>query len=185
VTLVAWLLRIFRKSDEPVPLTQVVQVVAEPEATARAFHDAALQTLNVHIETFDKIDVRVSTTLTVGSAILPLTYGLLSLSQINHASLTSFSLKVAVFWYVVMLVFALTANSIRLVSYRPDPETLERNSELYDDAILLEWVAREYVASVKENAPKLLQKSKWAGGAEIWFTLEAISLVAATFAALF
>ena len=127
------------------------------------FHDAASRFLDVQISTNDVFDARTTNAFSIGSTVLPVTFGLLRLSATAIPVLTIVLLAAALVMYVALLVCVWQASRIRVLEYRPNMLTLQENSEVAAGEVLRRWVASEYVASTEFNKAKLARKGVWVG----------------------
>lgn len=149
---------------------------AQGEVSADAAGDApsadqvyfafAERLLDSQIATSDILDTRATGAISVGSTVLPLAFGLLSLSARTLPPATEAFLGAAVAAYVLLLATAGRALRIRALEYRPDLSTLWGHSQTIDGAALRRWVAEEYAASAETNRPLLIRKARYAGWAE-------------------
>ncbi len=72
---------------------------------------------------------------------------------------------------------------VRGVEYRPNIATLEQHSGRYSGEVLRRWVAEEYAASIRDNAPELNRKARYVGVAVTALVVEVILLSAAALVA--
>ncbi|MBA2277730.1 MAG: hypothetical protein H0W06_08175 [Chloroflexia bacterium] len=127
------------------------------------FYDAAARFLDVQIRTNHELDNKTANAFSVGSTVLPLTFGLLNLSARTVPITTIIALVLALVAYLALVSLALRASRIRALEYRPDLPTLERHSETYPGDSLRRWVATEYLASIEMNQANLERKAYWVG----------------------
>jgi hypothetical protein len=92
--------------------------------------------LDTQLATSDVLDTKAAGIIGVGSTVLPLTFGLLSISGKSLPAFTVVSLVVAIIAYGVLLSSAARASHIRALEYRPDLMTLWTNSQSVDGATL-------------------------------------------------
>ncbi|MDP9366703.1 MAG: hypothetical protein M3Q03_00260 [Chloroflexota bacterium] len=152
----------------------------------QVFRDAALNFLGVQVSTHDTLDTKAAGALSVGSTLLPLTVGLLTLlgeSSIHISSEVVILLVAATFFYLGLLAFWWRASMVRGVEYRPNIATLEHHSNAYSGEVLRRWVAEEYAASIRDNAPELSRKARYVGVAVTALVVEVILLSAAALVA--
>lgn len=140
--------------------------------------------LDTQVASNDILDTKTAGTVGVGSTILPLTFGLLSLSGVPLPGATMWLLGLAVAAYVVLLIAAARASRIRAVEFRPEILELARHSQAIDGAALRRWIADEYAASVEINRPVLERKARWVGFANLVLYAEGILISAAAAVAL-
>jgi hypothetical protein len=164
------------------------------EASADALSDApsadqvylatAERLLNTQVATNDILDTKTAGTVGVGTTILPLTFGLLSLAGKPIPRATGVLLGLAVAAYVVLLMTAARASRIRAIEYRPDVHELAKHSREIDGAALRRWIADEYGESVEINRPVLQRKVRWVGVVNVVLYAEGILISAAAALAL-
>lgn len=140
--------------------------------------------LNTQVATNDILDTKTAGTVGVGTTILPLTFGLLSLSGVPLPGATKWLLGLAVGVYVLLLGTAARASRIRALEYRPDVLELWRHSQTIDGAALRRWIADEYAESVEINRPVLVRKARWVGVTNVVLYAEGILISAAAAVAL-
>lgn len=140
--------------------------------------------LDSQVATNDILDTKTAGAVGVGSTVLPLTFGLLSLSGRTLPGATQWLLGAAVVAYVILLITAAWTSYIRGIAYRPDLRTLWRHSQDVDGATLRRWVAEEYAASGEVNRIVLEYKVRWVGRATLMLYAEAILISAAAATAL-
>lgn len=141
------------------PLPIVIDGVTPEEV----FYLAAARFLDVQVSTNDVFDNRTTTAFSIGSTVLPVTFGLLSLSAKKAPAATVLTLVVALVAYVVLVFCVWRASRIRVLSYRPNMIALQDNSEIASGESLRRWVASEYVASTEFNQHHLERKGIWVG----------------------
>ena len=163
------------------PLTPPDDAVAADEV----FYDAASRFLDVQISTNDVFDTRTSNAFSIGSTVLPVTFGLLRLSTVTIPTITVILLALALAMYVALLFCVWRASRLRELQYRPNLLTLEDNSEVAPGQVLRRWVASEYVVSTEINKPLLQRKGLWVGRAVTALYAEGLFLSAAAIATLF
>ena len=112
----------------------------------------------------------------VGSTVLPLTFGLLSIGQAEIPYWAGVSLRASLGWYVLLLITSWWASRFRGLGYRPDLLDLNEYSQSYSAPLLEQWIAIEYTRSASENERTLKQKARWVGAASTLLYLEGLSL---------
>ena len=161
------------------------QGVVSPDATTDApsadqvYFAFAERLLDTQVTTNHALDARTAGTVAVGSTVLPLTFGLLSLSGRTLPGATQWLLAVAVIAYVVLLMAAAWTSYVRGIEYRPNLRTLWQHSQDVDGAVLRRWVAEEYAISGEINRLALEYKARWVGRATLMLYLEGILISAA------
>ncbi len=128
---------------------------------------------------------RDSNAFSIGSTVLPVTFGLLRLSAVTIPTITIVLLAAAMVVYVALLICVWRASRLRELQYRPNMLTLKGNSEVAPGDVLRRWVASEYVVSTELNRPLLQRKGLWVGRAVTALYAEGLFLSAAAIATLF
>jgi hypothetical protein len=150
----------------------------------QVYFAVAERLLDTQIKINADLDTRTAGTVTVGSTVLPLTFGLLSLSGRTLPDATQWLLIAAVVAYVILLMTAAWTSYIRGLEYRPGLSTLWQHSQVFDGAVLRRWVAEEYAVSGEINRLALANKARWVGRTTLLLYAEGILISAAAAAAL-
>jgi hypothetical protein len=150
----------------------------------QVYFDSTQRALDNQISTWDVLDTKTAGAVGVGSTILPLTFGLLSISRSSVPGLTLWLLGGAVVAYFALLILAARTSHIRGFEYRPKIRTLWENSQTFDGAALRRWVAEEYAASSELNRLVLEYKARWVGRVTYALYAEGILISAAAGTAL-
>jgi hypothetical protein len=129
------------------------------------FHTAAARFLDVQVSTNDVLDNKTSNTFSIGSIVLPVTFGLLGLSGRKVPSEIIAILILALVGYLILVFCVWRASRNRAFLYRPNMLDLLQNSEVARGEVLRQWVASEYVASTEFNKDRLERKGIWLGRA--------------------
>jgi len=140
------------------------------------FREAAARQLDAQISTNDVLDSRNMNIVVVGSTVLPLTFGLLSIGQVEIPYWAGVSLRASLGRYVLLLLTSWWASRFRGLGFRPDLLDLSEHSQTYSAPLLEQWVAIEYTRSAAENERTLKQKARWVGAASTLLYLEGLSL---------
>lgn len=146
------------------------------ESSERVLHDAAKRSLDLQINTNEILDSRASGIFSIGSSVLPVTFGLLNLAPNRIPPWSIIFLCLALTAYGILLICAWRSTAYRSLEFRPDIPTLEQYSRNYQAGVLLWWVAMEYQASIEANRDVLERKARWAGGANTALYAEALFL---------
>jgi hypothetical protein len=154
------------------------------ETPERVLYEAAARFLDLQVSTSDVLDNKAANIFSVGSTILPVTFGLLTLAPNSIPQWSIVSLFGALGAYIVLLVCAWRASAYRGLEYRPDIPTLEAYSQNYSGDVLLWWVATEYMESTNENRAVLERKARWTGAANTALLVEGLLLSIAAILAL-
>lgn len=149
-----------RQPSEPEAPYPIASNDVTPE---EVFYTAAARFLDVQVSTNDVFDSRTTTAFSIGSTVLPVTFGLLGLSARKAPATTVVALSIALVAYVVLVFCVWRSSRIRVLSYRPNMTALQRNSEIASGEALRRWVASEYVASTEFNQHPLERKGIWIG----------------------
>jgi hypothetical protein len=88
------------------------------------------------MSTNDVFDNKTSSAFSIGSTVLPVTFGLLGLSAKQVSVTMIVILASALLAYVILVCCVWQASRIRVLSYRPDMRTLQENSEKAPGVIL-------------------------------------------------
>jgi len=154
-----------------------------PEAV---FHDAAQKFLDVQVSTNDVLDSRIAGAVSVGSTVLPLTFGLSRIGTDAISRSAELWFYAAIAAYVVLLACAIVDTFRRGLEYRPNIATLSEHvlNGGYSGDDLKHWVAREYRASVDANKRRLVRKQFLAGIASLALYTEGICLSVAALTSL-
>lgn len=147
----------------PDPETNPPAPVADSVTPDEVFYLAAARFLDLQVSTNDVFDSRTTTAFSIGSTVLPVTFGLLGLSTKQAPAATIVTLVVALVAYVVLVFCVWRASRIRVLAYRPNMQALQGNSEIASGESLRRWVAAEYVASTEFNQHHLERKGIWVG----------------------
>lgn len=113
----------------------------------------------------DVLDNKAANAFSVGSVVLPVTFGLLGLSSRKAPAATVVILVLALLAYVVLVIFVWRASRNRVLEYRPDLSPLGEYSKLVSVHELQRWVADQYVTSTELNETTLARKGIWVGRA--------------------
>jgi len=141
------------------------QVGSDEVTPEEVFHTAAARFLDVQVSTNDVLDNKTSNTFSIGSIVLPVTFGLLGLSGRKVPSETIAILTLALVGYLILVFRVWRASRNRAFSYRPNMLALRENSEVVQGEVLRRWVADEYGASTAFNKDRLERKGIWVGRA--------------------
>jgi len=152
---------------------------------AAIYARTAKELLDVQISTSDVLDSRVATALGVGSTVLPLAFGLLTISGALLGKWVIGFLVVSLIAYIVLLFASLKSSVGEQLDRRPNTADLRNAYENANDPASFErWIADELLASVDYNDDVLDIKARWAGIA-IWaLHAEGIALSVASVLAL-
>lgn len=147
--------------------------------TATVFLNTATKRLDIQFSTYAALDAKAANVLSVGSAILPITFGLLGLGNVNVPAIAATLLVLAglayaallgLSWLTVSRTAGLAAGA-RINVLRGHVESREYPS----DALSL-WVAEEYESSIAHNEQILYQKVKYVGRASYALYVESALL---------
>lgn len=134
-------------------------------STAEVYLEAAARFLDVQVSTMDVLDNKAANAFSVGSIVLPVTFGLLGLSTRKAPTATVVILVLALLAYVVLVILVWRASRIRILEYRPDLSTLGEYSKMVSGHELQRWVADQYATSTDMNETTLARKGVWVGRA--------------------
>lgn len=133
----------------------------------------------------ESFDSKAASSLGVGSTVLPLTFGLLAVSERTPPAITNWCLAIAVLAYFILLIFVIRAIHIRGFEYRPTLQSIADSSQTYDAAVMRRWLADEYSVSAELNRPLLVRKSRYVGWAYIALLVEGALVSRGALASLF
>lgn len=145
-------------------------------APTRVYLEASRHFLDLQISTDDKFDTRNSTVLSIGSTVLPVTFGLLNLADRSIPHRAEIALLSALAAYVCLVLCSWWASQIRGMEFRPALEPLATLVTHLDTPGLEDWVAQEYAHSAAENRESLNKKARWVGAANTCLCAEALLL---------
>lgn len=148
----------------------------EDDAPERVFHDAAARFLDEQFRINEALDTKAAASFSVGSTVLPVTFGLLTLAPDRLPENASWVLRGALLAYAVLLACAFRASTYRGLENRPNLDTLDDYSTRYRGKVLVQWVAREYVTSAELNERHLERKARWTGWAGLALYAEGLLL---------
>jgi hypothetical protein len=171
-----WLWQSFQQTPSAPSAPDSPPPDAGDASPARVLYDATSRFLDLQVSTSDVLDTKAANVFSVGSTVLPVTFGLLSLAPNSVPVPAVIALTLSLAAYVALLACAWRASAIRALEYRPDIPTLERYSHAYEGDALLRWVANEYMASTEVNRPNLERKARWTGAANTALYAEGVLL---------
>lgn len=173
----AWIRRVFGAGMH----TTLPPLEAYTEGTSpeEVYLDAARHFLDLQIVTHDVLDTKASQGFSVGSVVLPLTFALLNISNVDVPVTAKWALSLALASYVVLLVYTVRASLVRGLEFRPNITTLRQHTETYSGPVLKRWVADEHEESIQKNAKILGRKARWVGAATLALFVEAVCLAVA------
>jgi hypothetical protein len=158
--------------------------IDDAPSSDQVYYAVAERRLDAQVATNDLFDSKTSAAVGLGSTVLPLTFGLLSLSGRSLPGVTQWLLVMAVVAYVLLIAVSARTSHIRAIAYRPDLRTLRRHSDAIDGAALRRWVAEEYALSAEINDRVLEYKARWVGRVNLVLYAEGILIAAAAAVAL-
>ena len=171
-----------RTLDRPTGGAHPPPPIEQPETgltSQSVFHDAALKYLDQQVASNQQLDARGAQNFQVGSTVVTIAFGLLSLNRAQIPDRAEYSLWAALGAYGLVLVFSFAANLIRDTDYRPDIPTVRSYvDELSGDDLQL-WVSLEYMSSSEINQRKLERKNRLVGGATLFLYVEGACLAVA------
>lgn len=165
-----------RRSPEPEMPPPLPGRLDDPQEIVLA---AAARVLDAQFYLFREFDARGEAVVATGSAVLPVTFGLLSLSSRTVPAGSAVLLGGALCAYIGLLFCSWRASRIRVFDFRPQMEALETNAAAVTADTLRRWVASEYAAATRYNGPHLDRKGIWVGRAVTALYLEGMLLAGA------
>ena len=144
-------------------------IAAAPDVTPiSVFHEAAREQLEIQIGAFNALDTKAWNALSIGSAILPITFGLLGVGNVDIPLLGAVALGFAVIAYAVVLWYAwrITSRTDRLRTGELITSLSNHvdNREISSEGLRL-WLARGYERAIIANEDTLLHKATYVGRA--------------------
>ena len=181
-----WLRQLFHvpKEIEWQQGTVSADATTDAPSSDQVYFAFAERLLDTQVGTEDVLNTKTAGAVGVGSTVLPLTFGLLTLSGRTLPGATTWLLAAAVVVYVVLLMTAAWTSYIRGIDYRPDLRTLWQHSQEVDGASLRRWVAEEYAISGEVNRIALEYKARWVGRVTLLLYAEGILISVAAAVAL-
>ena len=140
------------------------------------FHAAAVRYLDVQISTNDVLETKNANVVWIGSVVLPVTFGLLSLGQASVPRWAGVLLVLSLAAYALLLATSWWASLLRGLEYRPDIPTLAEHSATLSGEAMQLWAAQEYMDSSEANKGVLLRKARLVGAANTLLYLEGFFL---------
>jgi hypothetical protein len=162
-------------ADDTPPLEETVQPIA-------VYHDAALKRLDIQIGRWDQLDGKAHNALSIGSAILPITFGLLGVSSFDVPLGAKVILVLAVVAYFVLLgcSWLILRTTSRMAVGAPMSVLHQYLEEgIYTGDGLLLWVDEEYDSSTRQNEGTLFRKTTYVGRANFALYAESTLLAIA------
>jgi hypothetical protein len=132
------------------------------------FLDTATKRLDIQFSSHVALDSKVGNVLSVGSAILPITFGLLGLSNADVPLVAAIFLVLACAAYGVLLGLSwlIVSRASGLATGAPIGVLRGHvDSREYTGEALRLWVAKEYASSISRNERILFQQAKYVGRA--------------------
>ena len=166
------------KASDPAPADMAA---SEPELAAAVLYEVAAQRLYEQMGRNDALDSKAAVAFSYGGTVLPITFGLLSISDRDLARCAWFwpLLYGAVGAYLLVLFVSAWAYLIRRMSLRPYLPTLQEYGDSLDNDSLRRWTAQEYLLSIGTNEQRLGRKAQLVGFALMLSIVEAVLLTAA------
>lgn len=160
----AWVHRVLGAGSD-VSTPRPLETHTKRNTAEEVYLDAAARFLDVQVSTMDVLDNKAANAFSVGSVVLPVTFGLLSLSSRKAPTATVVILVLALLAYVVLVILVWRVSRNRILEYRPDLSPLGEYSKLVSVHELQRWVADQYVTSTELNEITLARKGIWVGRA--------------------
>lgn len=132
------------------------------------FYEAAVKQLEIQTGTFDTLDAKAWNALSIGSAILPITFGLLGIGDVNIPLVGALALGLAVLAYALLLgyVWRITTKTDRFrAGERISTLSDHVDNGSFSGESLQLWIARGYKNASLANEDTLLRKARYVGRA--------------------
>jgi hypothetical protein len=162
-----------RRPIVPPPAEPPEPTIPTPEGV---FHVTAVRYLDIQVSTNDILDTKSANVVWIGSVVLPVTFGLLSLGQAEVPRWADVLLVLSLASYALLLVASWWASLLRGLEYRPYIPTLAEHSAILSGEALQLWAAQEYMDSSEANKGVLLRKARLVGAANTLLYLEGFFL---------
>jgi uncharacterized membrane protein YiaA len=150
------------------PESVSVDVIAD-EVGIDAYHDAATTLLRTQLDTINSLTTKANTALSVGSAVLPLTLGILRAIDDDPSTWVLSFVCLAAAAYVMLVGFWFAATSSRALA-QTSPDLTEMSAYLesgeYHGYILKLWTANAYHEATDDNARSIRARSEYIAYAE-------------------
>ena len=170
-----WRFRSWR-SRQPAATGQTPSSAAPTASAEDTFYDVSLRRLDEQLSRNDVLDTKTAGAFSVGSTVLPVTFGLLNLGAIAPPTVAQWLLLGSLLVYGLLLLCSWLSYRLRSLDFRPDLPTLHANSIEYESRALRTWVAEECVRSIVANTDLLARKSRYTGWAIVTLHIEAALL---------
>ena len=159
------LARLARALRTPVETGSARVIEVGGDASAQdVYLDAAARLLDAQVKANEVLDARAANAFAIGGTILPIAFGLLSVTDRSFPLISQIFLFLAVGAYVVVLGCSyLVATRTQAFEYRPDIPTLRAHTLTFRQEELRAWVASEYEASTEANQGMLGRKKRYVG----------------------
>lgn len=167
--------------DEPEPVLEPLTPIADT-----VLYDVATQRLFEQMTRHDALDAKAATAFSFGGTVLPITFGLLSISDRDLPRCYLFLplLYAAAGSFLLVLIFSIATYLIRKLSLRPHLPTLQTHCETLGNDVMRRWTTNEYLRSIDANEKKLTRKALFVGLALLFSICEAVLLTLAAFTTL-
>jgi len=135
--------------------------VIEDEVGIQIYYDTCVNLLKNQLDAIGSLDAKSNTTLSVGSAVLPLSLGIIRAIEENPPMIVLMPVCLAAAAYVVLVGFWFLATA-RNQGAQVDPNLTEMSVYLesgdYQGIVLKLWAANAYHESTETNADLLAIK---------------------------
>ena len=148
-------------ADDTPPFEETLRPIA-------VYHDAVLKRLDIQIGRWDQLNGKAHNALSIGSAILPITFGLLGVSAYDVPLAAKAFLVLAVVAYFVLIgcSWFILGTTSRIAIGAPTSVLHQHLEEgIYTGDGLQLWVAEEYDSSTRQNESALFRKATYVGRA--------------------
>lgn len=158
---------------------EAIPAVVSDITPIAVFHEAALKRLDIQIGTFHALDSKAATALSIGSVILPITFGLLGFSEVDIPLAGAIALGLAGVSYAVLLGYAWLINSRTISLLAGEPITILSayvdTREFPGEGLQL-WLAKGYEDATVTNEETLFLKARYVGRANNTLYAESLFL---------
>jgi len=134
-----------------------------------AYYDASVRLLDAQLDAINSLTTKANTSLSVGSAVLPLTIGILRTLEGRPSGMLLFFICLAASAYVILVGFWYLATTNRSFA-QASPDLTEMNAYLesgeYAGYVLKLWSANAYHEATEANTNRIVEQSQHVGYAE-------------------
>jgi hypothetical protein len=124
-------------------------------------YEIAMQRLQRQLDSVDKLDAKIATTIGFAGAVLSLFSGLLGLQGRQLPAASTWCIGLAFVTFVLMLVLSVAAYRTTAWDVRPPLDDLLTHSKSFTDDALRVWAAQESARAVRDNHRRVQAKASY------------------------